>query len=214
MTSIREKEEVSRFMREAIHFSFGSFHSKDFGVILTNTNSGLFEDIFLPSTRIIEKNVSSRDKPYFQGVVRDPISFPLTLFIEDYSKKGKLREIARWLFTDYYQPLIFESNPDRVFYAMIEGESNWYHTGTKTGYIDINVRCDSPYSYTPEYSLDDIKFSNSNQEYSVVNQFNDFQQGTHINTEVTSNGLTVKDAPEKWKDVYPMYRKWGDINGK
>lgn len=198
-------------MLESKYFIFNDIHSKDFGVSIVSLDQGLLQDPFLPTRIINERKVSGRDKPYFQGVKNQSLSFNLIIYIKDYKDTSKLRRIARWLHQDYYKPLIFESNPNRIFYAMIEGESNLFHNGMDEGVITLNVRCDSPYSYTPEYVMNNIEFRDDNKETSIINQYNDFEEGVHINTEVTSNGLTVKGTPEKWGDIYPMVKTWGEL---
>ena len=135
-------------MLESLGFSYNGIHSEDLGVKLVTTKSGLFSENFLPERSIVEKKISRNDKPYFTRVEHSPLSFSLVLFIEKWRDYNNLRAIARWLFQDYYKPLIFDSNPNHIFYAIPEGQSNLVHNGCRDGYIEIDFRCDSPYSYS------------------------------------------------------------------
>lgn len=135
-------------MREAINFSFDGISSEDMGVIIASPNGGLFEEAFLPTRNIVETTVSSRNKPYFQRVESSPLSFSLSIFIQEWRDRQNLRQIAKWLMKDYYVPLVFETNPDRVFYAIFEGDSTLIHNGCKDGYVKLNVRCSSPFTYS------------------------------------------------------------------
>lgn len=197
-------------MKESSHFMFDNISSKDMGVRIGTTNSGLFEETFLPSRSIIEKNVTHREKPYLQRVEHEPLSFSLGFFIEEWDNHDSLRKIARWLFQPYYKPLILDSNPNRIFYVMIEGSSSLFHNGAKEGYVELTMRGDSPYSYTAEHELNNIEFRDSNTGSSVINITPDFN-GEHKNTIVTANGLTIESVVSKWGNLYKNKKKWGEL---
>lgn len=201
-------------MRESLYFIFDGKSSKDFGIFLGSTGGGLFQDIFLPTRNIIEKKITGREKPYLQRVEQEPLSFSFSFVLGDWSETDNidyLRSVTRWLFQDQYKPLIFNSNPNRVFYAIIEGESNLFHNGAKDGYVEVNVRCNSPYSYTPEYIMNNIEFRDSDDLNHVDDDMNTFDDGIHDNTEVLSNGLTIAYIGNTWGDLYSKKKKWGEI---
>lgn len=160
-------------MREATFFTFNGISSEDMGVQIASPNGGLFEEIFLPSRTIIETRTTGREKPYHQRVVNEPLSFSLTFFIYDWQKRDNLRQIARWFFQDYYKPLWFDTKPERIFYAIIEGDSTLFHNGIKEGYVTLNVRCDSPYTYSPIQPVDVIEA----RTLSTYNQYSIFNEG-------------------------------------
>lgn len=200
-------------MQESSHFMYDGLSSKDFGVRIGTTNGGLFEEIFLPSRTIIEKNVSHREKPYLQRVENEPLSFSLGFFIEEWDKPDTLRRIARWLFQPYYKPLIFDANPNRVFYAIVEGDSKLFHNGAKEGYVELNIRCDSPYSYTAEHNVENIQFRGTDDDVLVESDYTNLG-GEHINTTVTSNGLTIESTVTTWSQIFTSERKkWGEVFG-
>lgn len=136
-------------MYQSLNFTYDGVSSEDMGVVLINEDGGLYKDIFLPQRSIREKKINGKDRPYFMGVENNPLSFSLSFFINQWEDRNNLREIARWMFTDYYKPLILESNPNRIFYAIIEGNSTILHNGCQNGYVTLNIKCDSPYSYSP-----------------------------------------------------------------
>lgn len=135
-------------MQQSLSFTYDGVSSKDLGTVMINSSGGLFNETFLPSRNILEDKVNGRPKPYFKGVDIEPLSFPISLYISGWRDRNNLREIARWLFKSYYKPLIFESDPDKIYYAMFIGNSDLIHNGCKDGYITLNVRCDSPYKYS------------------------------------------------------------------
>ena len=198
-------------MKESTYFMYDGISSKDMGVTIGTTKGGLYEESFLPTRNIIEKSVAHREKPYLQGVEHEPLSFSLHFFIEDWSNDKLLRKVARWLCQSYYKPLILDSNPNRIFYAMVVGDSNLFHSGLDEGYIELEIRCDSPYSYTAEHELNNIEFLTSNIGSVVENSVADFDNGTHSNTIVTADGLSVESVVSLWGDLYVTKKKWGEI---
>lgn len=160
-------------MREATFFTFDGISSEEMGVQVVSLSSGLFEEQFLPDRQINETEVRGRDKPYFQGVDTKPLSFPLSIFIYDWRNRDNLRQIARWLYKDYYKPLYFDTNPQRIFYAMVEGVSTLFHNGTRDGYITLNIRCNSPYSYSPVHTIENLK----SREENSINAMSLYNEG-------------------------------------
>ena len=60
----------------------------------------------------------------------------------------KINDVINWLFKDYYKPLYFEGQEDRVVFAMISGESNIIHNGMNQGYFTVTVQTNSPYRFS------------------------------------------------------------------
>lgn len=199
-------------MREATFFTFDNISSKDFGVFIGSKKSGLFEEHLLPRRKIIEKKIAGRERPYFQRVEHEPLSFSLSFVLDDWEDRDNLREISRWLFQPYYKPLIFDSNPNRVFYAIVEGDSTLLHNGAKNGYVELNIRCDSPYSYSPEYNLSNIIFNSTMSSVYLFNDISNFDNGIHSNTITTSNGLTAESTIDTWGLLYNNHQKWKELD--
>ncbi|MEK4025522.1 phage tail protein [Sporosarcina sp. FSL W7-1283] len=197
-------------MQESSHFNFGGISSKEMGVRIATTSKGLFEETFLPTRNIIEKEVTHREKPYLQRVENEPLSFSLGFFIEEWDKPDSLRKIARWLFQSYYKPLIMDANPNRIFYVIFEGDSKLFHNGAKEGYVELNVRADSPYSYTAERNTENIKFRTTDTATIVENSGTDFT-GEMNNTVLTSNGVTIDKVVNSWGDLVKNKKKWGEL---
>ena len=104
--------------------------------------------------QIYETVVKDRDKPYFGYVHKDPLSFDLFLYLGDRYrwdqgyKERMFEKLAAWLDVDTYKPLSFCGNLDRVYYALPIEETEIFHNGLGQGYIQVYMRCDSPYSYS------------------------------------------------------------------
>ena len=205
-------------MQESMHFVYDGQSSKKFGVYMAQISGGLYSESFLPNRKITEKRIANREKPYFQGIESDPLQFQMTIVIHEWDIVDNKRQIARWLFQDYYKPLYFESNPERIYYAIIEGSSQLFHNGITTyndahAYINVNVRCDSPYAYTPEYPLPNIKFRGNNKEKVFEDKGADLANGSYDNTVlVNNNKVQIEEELFKWSNFYLKYINWGDID--
>jgi predicted phage tail component-like protein len=138
-------------MMESLYFIYDNIKSTDMGVIKIKADSGLFEEPFVAPKTILSEKIRGRDKLYFYGVEREPLSFPIELWFEDGFTDEKVDETARWLDQDEYKPLIFSSNPEKIYYAILEGESSLVHNGIQQGYLKLNVVCNSPFAYSPVY---------------------------------------------------------------
>ena len=167
---------------ESIEFCYNGLYSSDFGIYNVSLDNGLFSEPFLAPKAIIETKIRGNDKPYFSGVEYEPLKFTLSFAFANAWDDAKIREVARWLNQDYYKPLWFSENPSRIFYCMIVDETELVHNGLKQGYIKLNVRCDSPYTYSPVLTLGTIDYS--------------LNSGTQTLEFVNDGDLVLK--PEMW----------------
>lgn len=156
-------------MKEGINFEYDGIKSIDMGISNVSIGTGMFEETFVAGREIHEITTRKRDKPYFQEVKRLPLILNLSFAFDDKYDSDKIREVARWLDKDYYKPFFTDDNPNRIFYCMLNSDSRLFHNGLKQGYVEIEMRCDSPYSYSPQYvsELYDLS-SNSVSGYSTT----------------------------------------------
>lgn len=171
------------------------------------------EESFAPSAEIIEETIKGRDKPYFQRVKRDPLKFSVNFAFMDTWDTRKISEVAEWLTSpEYYQELYFSNDigvdPERIFYAMFIEDSTLVHNCLKQGYIKLNVRCDSPYSYSPIMTSREYIWDKSYAEIKNLDFNTGEKQSSLI---VDSNGkLTLNPSRPKWS-LYPSGTKWSDL---
>lgn len=129
-------------------FTYDGINSEDYGVVMINEGGGLYRDLFLPNRKIVEKVVAGNNKSYFKRVERQQVTFDMTILVRDWKDKRTMRDISRWFDQDWYKPLWFESNPNRIFYALIENDSELVHNGLMNGYLKVKIKCNSAYSYS------------------------------------------------------------------
>jgi predicted phage tail component-like protein len=81
-----------------------------------------------------------------------PLPVPVLIKAKDIADLQKLKEdLAAWLITDEPKELIFDDEPDRVYYAEVDGEFNPEEI-IKYGQGVINFICPDPYKYGVEHT--------------------------------------------------------------
>lgn len=145
-------------IKDKLFFNLGGIWSEDFNVMNVVLDSSLYDDLFVAPRAINETSGKGRSKPLFNRIDEEPISFDMTLAFTKSFTDHDLDALIRWLFVDYYRPLYFEGNENRVYMAMFIGEPRISHNGLNEGYISVDVRCDSADIYsqvtlTPTYTV-------------------------------------------------------------
>lgn len=196
-------------MLEGINFYYDGIYSVDMGVLNCKIGGGMFEETFLPSRDIKEVVVNGRDKPYFQHVGFSPLTFDLTFAFEYGYDEKRIREVARWLMQAYYKPFYTIDNPNRVFYCMVDGDSSLFHNGLKQGYITLKMRCDSPYSYTPQSLKENMKFDSTKLTKTASENTFTIEMGAMNNIVIVDGKLTVGKTDTTWRTL--AGKKWSDL---
>lgn len=196
-------------MLEGIHFSYDGVYSSDMGLLNCKIDGGMFEETFLPSRDIRETKVKGRDKPYFQSIGLEPLSFKLTFAFENGYDERRIREVARWLMQPFYKPFYTVDNPNRIFYCMLEGDSNLVHNGLKQGYITLNMRCDSPYSYTPKSLKENMIFGSTKLTKTGAENTFMYGVGEFQNIEIQNGKMYVRKTDATWMTL--IGKKWSDL---
>ncbi|MFE6075791.1 phage tail domain-containing protein [Paenibacillus sp. NPDC057886] len=199
-------------IRDSLYFSFAGETSVKHGLINVNLNSGMQEEIFFPSREIIEEKVKGNDKPYFMRTETEPLKFPVSFAFEETWNTEKIREITRWLTQhEYYQELYFVNEDglgaERIFCAMFVEDSTLVHNCLKQGYINLTVRCDSPYSYSPIMTSRLYKWNHKPLEIKK----DSYSTGTHQSTIINPQGnLVLNPNRVKWSD-FPKGTRLSDL---
>jgi phage-related protein len=144
---------------ESISFCYDGKYSTNFGIYNVSLESGMHEEAFLAGRSIVEQKIRGNNTPYFQGIEYEPLTLSLSFAFENTWDDTLIRDVARWLSPDYYKPLWFVENPSRIFYCMSVDEPKLIHNGLKQGYITLQMRCDSPYTYSPVLTKGWLNFS-------------------------------------------------------
>lgn len=122
-----------------------------------------------PAWATLQRNiltVPGRPGGYLQDTDTKPRVIPVTLFLinEDFYDLQKLKEdLAAWLVTNEEKELIFEDEPDRAYYAVIDGSFD-PDEFVDTGIGSVNFICPDPYKYGPEKKLEFVNTLTFNVE--------------------------------------------------
>lgn len=193
--------------------SYAGQKSEDFGIMHGTIGGSVFlEDIFLPSRSILEEKVRDNPNPYFMGTEMQPLEFDMTLIFEEHYNDRELREVKRWLFNhQYYQELYFgddyDQQPEKIYYALITGDSKLYHNAHGEGYFTVHVRCDSPYGYAPQYLTNE--YDQINSDIPIGYNIPDLSTGVFEQTRMNGNSVELNATEKKWSD-FPEDATWLD----
>ncbi|MGG4105143.1 phage tail domain-containing protein [Paenibacillus lautus] len=196
-------------MLEGIHFFYDGVYSVDMGLLNCTIDGGMFEETFLPTMEIVETKVAGRDKPYFQSTELEPLEFELTFAFEYGYDERLIREVARWFFQPYYKPFYTVDNPNRIFYCKPTGDSKLIHNGAKQGYITLTMRCEDSYSYTPQYTRNQIEFNGSKITKTIVEDTFNSGTGSMTNIQIVNGKMAVQPAVTTWRSF--LGKKWSDL---
>jgi len=148
-------------VRESLHFSYRGIHSVDMGLLNVNIGDGMLEEPFVASREIKEIKIRGRHKPYFQGIELYPLSFPVSFAFKERFNEKKIREVARWLTPNYYESFYTVNNPNKIWFCLPVEDFMIIHNGLKQGYVQLTMRCDSPYTYSQQILSPVYDFSNN-----------------------------------------------------
>ncbi|WP_080845542.1 phage tail domain-containing protein [Cytobacillus gottheilii] len=145
-------------IKESLYFSFANRKSTDFGIYNVSITGGLFDESITAAKSVNERIVRGNPIPYFIDTTEEAVPFQLHFSFLETWNDNQIDEVIRWLNVGYYEPLSFSENIDRVFYAMPIDSIQLIHNGLKQGYLTLNMKCDSPRSYsrdkvTPLYEV-------------------------------------------------------------
>lgn len=199
-------------MKEGLYFTYDGTRSDHMGLMNCKVNdTGLFNEPFLSEREILEYEVRGNDTPYFQGVKRRPLLFTVQFVFEDTYNEEKIRRVAKWLSPSFYKPFYTSDNPSRIFYCMPIEEPRLIHNGLKQGYLELTMRCDSPFTYSPTYMSEWLDFTDKTE----VKRFEtneDFNTQDMFNLNITDNTLqlnkkhiTFQRESEKFDEDFIRY---------
>jgi phage-related protein len=126
----------------------------DFNIYIVNIESGLVKSPFLSSQEIIEDYSLNGDIPYYYGTQKKPLELDVTFAkIDGKWTLNQRREFARMLDPDDTENYLEFNVPEinKIYYVKYTDGIDIYTNGCQQGYLTVKFRCDSPYSYSPLY---------------------------------------------------------------
>jgi phage-related protein len=181
---------VKNLIRESLYFSFANRKSTDFNImnISVSDSASLYEESVIANKTINEIYVRGNPKPYFIDTKKDPYSFQLRFAFDDTADDELIDEVIRWLNVDFYQPLFFSEDINKVFYAMPVNDVSFIHNGLKQGYLNLTMRCDSPFSYGNDILTNWYDYSSDNTDLIEITNLGHFSIYPEIWIQKVGNG--------------------------
>lgn len=155
-------------LRNAPHFIFNGFHTRDFHVQNVQVDSGLAKDTFLATRNLTVERTRYSDRSYLLGYTEEPLKFKVRLLFDEHKfTLNNYRELKRVFYQPTYKEFKFdneeESNLHIIMYAMVTGTSEATHNVINDGYVDIEFETNSSKKYS-EIMEDEYDFSKSASE--------------------------------------------------
>ena len=143
-------------IKDSIYFNYDGVCSDEFGIINVAYDVGMYEEPFSPEQEIHEVIIPGRDDPYFVESKRLPLQIDLQFAFRDGFGENNcyLNNASRWLIRDYYKPLIFSEQPEKIYYCVYVGQTNLLHNCNSEGFIEISMRNIDPYARSPFYQTE------------------------------------------------------------
>ncbi|WP_239740259.1 phage tail domain-containing protein [Mammaliicoccus sp. P-M59] len=152
-------------LRNAPHFIFNGFHTRDFHVQNVQVDSGLAKDTFLATRNLTVERTRYSDRSYLLGYTEEPLKFKVRLLFDEHKfTLNNYRELKRVFYQPTYKEFKFdneeESNLHIIMYAMVTGTSEATHNVINDGYVDLEFETNSSKKYS-EIMEDEYDFSKS-----------------------------------------------------
>ena len=139
----------------ALSITFNGISSDDFDyesnleILNVNFNSGTMRDESLIGDRDLEvemrRNTNVAD---FYSIKYDPLTFSINLCVNGEITQANKIAITKWLVTNSYKQLIFSTQPDIIYYAMVKDGVVLTHNSNNRGYFTVNFECNAPWGFT------------------------------------------------------------------
>lgn len=150
-------------LRNAPHFIFNGYHTRDFNVNNVQVDSGLAKDTFLATRNLTVERTRYSDRSYLLGYTEEPLKFKVRLVFDEHKfTMNNYRALKRLFFEPTYREMKFdnddESNLHIIMYAMVTGTSEATHNVINDGYVDLEFETNSSKKYS-EIMEDEYDFS-------------------------------------------------------
>lgn len=156
-------------MQESLGFTFNGKHSSEFGVVLAHTSGSLYQE---QATMKFESEFMTNSATGITTLEKDkkePYKFKITLFLKEWQQRNNYRDIMRWLNTENFEELKFDSHNDRVVFAKVSNFNDLNHNGAMQGYFEIEFTTNNAMIFSPLKQTEEAVVSGS-YTFAVYNE--------------------------------------------
>ena len=152
------------------YFMYDGINSIDMKMMNVSMSTGLYEEPFSAPREIKEIKIRGRNKSYFQRIEKSPLTLNLNFAFTETWNDDLMHRVKSWLLRDYFKPMIFSQDLDKIYYCVCVSEPKTLHNGLKEGYCTLEFRCDSSYAYSPVYTFQyDLSVNSVNGTVVTIN---------------------------------------------
>ncbi len=135
-------------IKNSVSFTYDGVNSDKYKIINVSHDASFPEEIFMAERDVEMIQIAGRYEPYFIKSKSLPLQIDLQFaFKEGFgTDREHIRNVSKWLFKDYYKPLIFSDMPDKIYYCMYEGDMDLLHNCRDEGLIELVMSNIDPYA--------------------------------------------------------------------
>lgn len=173
-------------------FYYDGEYSGNKGVIKISRGGGLASESFMatPLNDIIK--VKNNNKSYIQKTELEPLTLPMALYFDEKLDETTIRNVKRWLAQDDFKELVFEEEPNKLYYAKTEGSYTLSHNSISSGYLEFEFITNSAYAFSRKIEVEDeVNTTTTFQELSLLNE-GDFSVAPRI--QIVIDPVTATDV--------------------
>lgn len=136
-------------IKNSVSFSYDGVDSSQYKIInVSHGTTSLPEEAFMAERDVEMVQIAGRSEPYFIKSKSLPLQIDLQfVFKEGFgANREHICNVSKWLFKDYYKPLIFSDMPDKIYYCMYVGDMDLLHNCRDEGLIELVMSNIDPYA--------------------------------------------------------------------
>lgn len=158
-------------MNNSIGFYYNQEYSGNKGVIKIRLGGGLVSESFMGSVTNDIVKLKNSIKSHIQNSELEPLVFPMALYFDENLDETTIRGIKRWLSQDDFKELVFEDDPNKVYYAKLEGTQTLSHNAISSGYLEFDFITNSPYAFSRKIEAEgEVDSTTTYQSLSLYNE--------------------------------------------
>lgn len=173
-------------------FYYDNEYSGNKNVIKAITSNGAVTDTFLGT--VSNKVVKNKNniKSFILDSDNEPIVIPMALYFEKGLDDSSIRHVKKWLAQDDFKELVFEDQPDKVYYAKLDGSSVISHNAISEGFVEFDFLTNSAYSFSRPHLMEGESISSS--DFELLQIYNDGDLTTFPKITVVIDPLDAADV--------------------
>jgi phage-related protein len=175
-----------------LYFNFAGIDCRYYDLMLISdtSNSVMLEFQAGIEREIVEISDKRKGKFYLSGFEYEPLEFTLKIAHSNVNgwTETTLSNVLKWLHKDTYKPFYFSNKPHVIYYVMIVDKPMLFTNTLGGGYIEIKMRANSPYAYTPQM-INNYDFSFGGANVIEIFSLSNIQQVVYPEVEIISKDI-------------------------